>query len=60
MPTSVIPTPFTTPLLIDRIAIEAEGDRFSVRDTVFRFAGALFMLSGGLTRAGDELLSTPP
>ncbi len=49
-----IPTTFATPLLIDRIAIEADGDRFSARDTVLRFAGELLTLTGTIARVGDE------
>jgi len=48
-----ISTVFTTPLLIDRVAIEANGDRFSVNDSVVHFAGELITLGGTIVRAGD-------
>jgi len=48
-----ISTVFTTPLLIDRVAVEANGDTFSVNDAVVHFAGELFTLGGSIVRAGD-------
>ena len=49
----VISTFFTAPLLIDRVAIEADGDRFSVNDSAVHFAGELITLAGSIVRAGD-------
>ena len=44
---------FDLPLALDRIAIEADGDRVSVRDTALRLAGDRLTLAGSVARAGD-------
>jgi hypothetical protein len=49
-----MPTAFDTPLLFDRIAVEADGDRFSVRDTVLRFAGERSTVAGSIARVEDQ------
>ena len=48
-----IPTAFATPLLIDRLNIEANGDRFSVTDSIVRFGDEPIALAGSIVRAGD-------
>jgi len=46
---------FDLPLSIDRIALEADGDRVRVQDTVLRLAGESLSVAGSIAR-GSELV----
>ena len=48
-----LPVAFGAPLLIERIALDADGSRVSVRDTVLRFAGEPVTVAGSVARVGD-------
>jgi hypothetical protein len=51
-----LPDLFDIPLAIDRITLEADGDRVRVRDTSLRVADQPLQLEGSIARAGDGLL----
>jgi hypothetical protein len=50
----VLPGASGVPLLLDRIALEADGDHLSVRDTVLRFSGSPVTISGSIARVEDR------
>jgi len=45
---------FDLPLHIDRMSVEAEGQRIAVRDTMLRVAGEPLIIAGTLTRTGSQ------
>ena len=51
-----LPDLFDLPLAIDRITLEADGERVRVRDTSLRLADQPMQLEGSIGRAGDGLL----
>ena len=51
-----LPAVFDLPLSIDRIALEADGDRVRVQDTVLRLAGEPLSVAGSIARGNDELV----
>lgn len=53
-----LPAMFDLPFAIDRITLEAAGDRVNVQDTVLRVADQPLTLSGSIARAGAGLVVT--
>jgi hypothetical protein len=51
-----VPDVFDLPLAIDRITLEADGERVRVRDASLRLADQPLQLEGSIGRAGDGLL----
>ncbi|MET0683285.1 MAG: hypothetical protein ABWZ29_08095, partial [Casimicrobiaceae bacterium] len=51
-----LPGVFDWPLAIDRIALEADGDRVHVHDTVLRLAGEPLTIAASITRESDGLV----